>query len=100
NNLEYGVVSAMEADVVVEGNYFENVAFPTLVGYAESGPGDLVARNNIYDNSGAPQTRGTAFNPASYYSYTVDNPSNVRLHVMNNAGAGIIDPYAAAGVSP
>lgn len=100
NNLEYGVASAEEADVVVEGNYFENVAFPTLVGYAESGPGDLVARNNVYDNSGAPQTRGAAFDPLAYYSYFVDDPASARTDIINNAGAGVIDPFAAVGVSP
>src|SRR5205823_443949 len=66
NNVTYGVASTEEADVLVEGNYFSNVQFPCLVGYAESGPGDLVERNNIYANSGVPQTRGLAFEPSTY----------------------------------
>jgi pectate lyase len=98
NNIEYGVASTMEADVVMEGNYFQNVPFPSYVGYAESEPGDLVERNNVYFNSGTPQTRGSAFDPAGYYSYTVADPWTVPSHVMNNAGVGKIDPYMAAGL--
>jgi pectate lyase len=100
NNSTYGIASTMEADVLVEGNYFQNVPSPMLVGYAESGPGDIVQRNNIFVSSGTPQTRGTAFNPASYYSYTVADPSTVPSRVMNNAGVGKIDPWAATGVAP
>ncbi len=41
NNLyvgnEYGVASTMDAGVLVEGNYFEDVEEPTLVGYADPG---------------------------------------------------------------
>jgi pectate lyase len=36
---EYGVASTMNAGVLVEGNYFEDVEDPTLVGFADSGPG-------------------------------------------------------------
>jgi pectate lyase len=100
NNLEYGVASAMEADVVMEGNYFENVDYPAYVGYAESGPGDLVERFNVYVNSGAPQTRGSAFNPSQYYSYNLDDAASARNEIINNAGAGVIDPYEAVGVAP
>jgi pectate lyase len=93
NNDEYGIASTMEADVLVEGNYFENVPFPMYVGYAESGPGDIVERNNIYAaGSGAPQTRGTAFSASSYYTYTLDAASSVPAIVSANAGAGKVSP--------
>ena len=42
-NNEYGVASTMDAGVLVEGNYFEGVDEPTLVGYADSDPGDARA---------------------------------------------------------
>lgn len=100
NNVTYGATSTMEGKLVVEGNYFKNVPFPTLVGYAESGPGDIVQRNNILDNSGAFQTRGSAFDPASYYTYTVANPASLPTTVPANAGVGKIDPWAATGVAP
>jgi pectate lyase len=91
----YGVASTMEADVVMEGNFFEGVAYPSYVGYDESGPGDLVERNNVYQNSGTPQTRGTAFDPASYYPYAVDDPNSIPARVQAQAGAGVLDPEAA-----
>ncbi|MEK8104855.1 right-handed parallel beta-helix repeat-containing protein [Micromonospora sp. M12] len=55
---DYGVASTMGAGVLVEGNYFENVTRPTAVGYAESDPGDLVQRDNVFVNSGAPEAPG------------------------------------------
>ena len=75
-------------------------ASPACVGYAESGPGDLVQRNNVLENSGAFQTRGAAFDPSIYYSYAVENPAGVPVKVMANAGFGKIDPWKAAGVAP
>jgi pectate lyase len=95
-NLLYGVASTMEADVVVEGNYFENVPFPIYSGYQESGPGDVVERNNVYVGSGTPQTRGTAFDPSTAYSYVVENPTGLPPVIKTKAGVGVIDPMAAA----
>jgi pectate lyase len=96
SNALYGVASTMEADVVVEGNYFEGVAYPTYVGYDASGPGDLVERNNVYDNSGTPQTRGTAFDPSAAYPYVVDDPAPLRPVIRTKTGVGVIDPMKAA----
>jgi pectate lyase len=95
NNALYGVASTMEADVVMEGNFFEGVAYPSYVGYQESGPGDLVERNNVYQSSGSPQTRGTAFDPTTYYRYVVDDPNSIPARVRAQAGAGVLDPAAA-----
>jgi pectate lyase len=88
----YGVASTMNAGVVVEGNYFENVPFPmfSVSGYADSGPGRAVARNNIFVNSGTPETGGTVVEPRTYYQYTVDNPSGVPAAVRARAGVGRI----------
>lgn len=99
-NKLYGIASTMEADVVVEGNYFRNVPYPAYVGYAESAPGDLVQRNNMLENSGTIPTRGSAFDPASHYSYTIENPAGIPPKVMANAGVDRIDPWQAAGVAP
>ncbi|WP_208298055.1 pectate lyase family protein [Actinophytocola oryzae] len=38
NNALYGIASTMNAGVLVEGNYFENVAHPSHVGYDKSDP--------------------------------------------------------------
>ncbi|MBN1655902.1 MAG: pectate lyase [Deltaproteobacteria bacterium] len=97
NNRLYGVASTMEADVVMEGNYFDNVPYPSYSGYQESGPGDLVERNNVYHKSGSPQIRGTAFDPQTYYDYVVDDPELVPDFIRNGAGVGVIDPVAASG---
>jgi pectate lyase len=90
----YGVASTMDAKVVVEGNYFENVPHPTHSGYQESGPGDLVERNNAYVGSGTPETRGTAFDPKAAYPYVVENPTTLPALLRSKAGAGVIDPMA------
>jgi pectate lyase len=88
NNGLYGVASTMDAGVLVEGNYFQNVAHPSHVGYDKSGPGRLVERNNIYQNSGTPETAGTVTEPRTYYNYTLDNPANVPTIVRNGVGVG------------
>jgi pectate lyase len=94
NNALYAVASTMEADVVMESNYFEGVAYPSYVGYQESGPGDLVERNNVYQGSGTPQTRGTAFDPTTYYKVTMDDPGSLPARLKAQAGAGVLDPAA------
>jgi pectate lyase len=88
----YAVASTMNGGVLVEGNYFQSVPFPcfSASGYAESGPGRLVQRNNIFAGSGTCETAGTVANPASFYSYTVDNPANLPSTVPAGAGAGKI----------
>jgi pectate lyase len=96
SNALYGVASTMEADVVVEGNFFEGVEFPIYVGYDESAEGDAVERNNVYQNSGTPETRGTAFDPMAAYPYVVENPTTIPDLVRAKSGVGIIDPMAAA----
>jgi pectate lyase len=87
-NAEYGVASTENAGVLVEGNYFENVAFPCFVGFAESGPGTLVERDNFFVNSGVCQSAGTTADPRTYYNYAPDPASNVPSLVIQLAGVG------------
>lgn len=88
-NNDYGIASTCDADVVVESCYFEGVKSPTHVGYGSSPDGDLVERNNIFENcTNAPETKGTAFDPSSYYDYSCDAAQDVPSIVMNGAGAG------------
>ncbi|ONK11073.1 right-handed parallel beta-helix repeat-containing protein [Streptomyces sp. MP131-18] len=91
NNEIYGVASTEDAGVLVEGNYFENVPAPTHVGYMDSGPGDLVERDNVYDGSGEPESTGTGVG-AIPYDYSLDPAADVPSIVT--AGAG---PQAALG---
>jgi pectate lyase len=90
----YGVGSTMDAEVLVEYNYFESVKDPTLVGVAASGPGDLVERNNIYDNCpNPPQIRGEV--PEPPYVYEPDSAASIPALVMAGAGrVGFTSPVA------
>ncbi len=90
----YGIASTMNAEVLVENNYFYFVTDPTLVGYGTSGPGDLVEQNNIFDSCvNVPETRGTV--PSPPYAYALDNPADIPTIVQNGAGrAGYVTSIA------
>ncbi len=88
NNSGYGVASTEGAGVLVEANSFEGVDDPFHLGEGDSGPGTLVARNNLLVNSGAGQTGGSV--APIPYSYTADPAANVKSIVTANAGAGRI----------
>ncbi|MEV0152344.1 cellulose binding domain-containing protein [Micromonospora sp. NPDC050686] len=87
-NSGYGVASTMNAGVLVEGNYFENVKDPYHLGEGSSGPGSLVARNNHFVNSGGGQAGGSV--AGIPYPYTLDGASSVKSIVTGGAGAGRI----------
>ena len=84
----YGVASTEGAGVLVEGNYFENTDDPYHLGEGDSGPGTLVARNNVFVNSPTGQAGGSV--ASIPYQYTVENPNNVKASVTAGAGAGRI----------
>ncbi|GIF44141.1 pectate lyase family protein [Actinoplanes xinjiangensis] len=86
----YGIASTENAGVVAEGNYFENVAFPchSTGGYAESNPGRLVQRANVFVNSGPCEAGGTVTEPRTFYPYTLDPAANVPALVTAGAGVG------------
>ena len=89
--MSYGIASTQQAKVVVEANYFQNVRHPMYCGYGSSSPGDILEFDNIYDNSGLPETRGDAFDPSVYYYYVPDNPFDIPSLVMAGAGVGKIN---------
>jgi pectate lyase len=91
-NALYGVASTMNAGVVVEGNYFQGVPHPchSASGYADSAPGRLVQRNNVFDGSGTCESNGTVAEPRTYYPYTPDPAANVPALVTAGAGTGRI----------
>ncbi|WP_232212897.1 pectate lyase family protein [Saccharomonospora saliphila] len=84
----YGVASTVEAGVLVEGNYFEDTDDPFHRGEGSSAPGDLVARDNHFVNSGFGDQGGDV-RPIPY-SYSLDTPSEVKSIVSGGAGAGRI----------
>ncbi|ETK31652.1 pectate lyase [Microbispora sp. ATCC PTA-5024] len=84
----YGVASTCNAGVLVEGNYFENVAEPTHIGEGSSPAGSIVSRNNHLVNSGTPLSSGSV--ASIPYPYTVDSPGTVKSAVLAGAGTGRI----------
>jgi pectate lyase len=88
----YGVASTENAGVVVEGNYFQNVAFPchSVSGFAESNPGRLVQRNNVFAGSGTCEAGGTVAEPSGFYSYTMDSAASIPQIVPAGVGVGRI----------
>ncbi|QOJ28819.1 MAG: carbohydrate-binding protein [Ignavibacteriales bacterium] len=91
NNGIYAVSSNMEADVLVEGNYFYNTPIPTETSRDGGPPGDLVERYNIFENCGPAGTRGTAFEASAYYSYTIDPAAIIPEKTAWLAGSGKYD---------
>ncbi|GAB2596316.1 pectate lyase [Streptomyces capparidis] len=91
-NALYGVASTMNAGVLVEGNYFENVPHPcySASGYADSGPGRLVQRGNVFNGSGTCEVNGTVAEPRNHYAYTLDPTANVPSIVKAGVGVGRI----------
>lgn len=88
NSASYAIASVMDAGLLVEGNVFENVqqACWSASGYADSGPGRLVARNNSLTNSGPCEVNGTV--APIPYGYTAENVGTVKSSVTAGAGAG------------
>jgi pectate lyase len=88
----YGVASTENAGVLVEGNVFEDVPHPVYStgGYADSGPGRAVVRNNLFIRSGAAEANGTVIEPRTFYPYTLEDPATVPAAVRAGAGAGRI----------
>jgi hypothetical protein len=89
--MDYGIASTMDADVLVESNFFLNVPNPTHSGYGSSLLGDVLTINNIYINSGEPETTGSAFDPSVYYEYEVTNAAELPVIIPKYAGSGKLD---------
>ena len=89
-NQLYGVASTMNAGVVVESNHFADVPYPCFStgGYADSDPGRLVQRADVFTGSGPCQAGGTVTEPRTYYGYTLDAATAVPSLVQAGAGAG------------
>jgi pectate lyase len=88
-NNQSGTIAVMDSGVLVEGNVFENVPRPTYIRFGDSpDPGRLVERENLYINSGKPDTRGTVAEPRNAYRYTLDKTSDVARVVREGAGPG------------
>jgi len=86
----YGVASQMNAGVLVENNYFDDVEKPTRVDVGGD-PGRIVVRGNINVNTEDPLVeRGTVQEASQFYSYRLDPAANIPSIVSAGAGVGKI----------
>jgi len=93
-NPGYGIASTCYAYVLAEGNYFKNVPHPMYsLGYSGDLDGWLIERDNFYENSGAPEVNPPTSmpEPSTYYSYILDDATDIPALVQAYAGAG--NPY-------
>lgn len=84
----HGVHSSMDAGVLVEGNFFEKVDYPTHTVFGKSPrPGRLVERDNIYSGcANKPQMAGTVREPSLSYTYTLDRAASIPEMLKGKAG--------------
>ncbi|MEU4768471.1 pectate lyase [Actinosynnema sp. NPDC023794] len=86
----YGVASAMNAGVVLEGNYFFSVNNPGRVDFSGD-LGRMVARDNILvECNHEIELRGSVVEPRTYYTYSLDRAAEVPTIVPAGAGTGRI----------
>jgi pectate lyase len=86
----YGVASQMNAGVLVENNYFDDVEKPTRVDVGGD-PGRIVVRGNINVNTEDPLVeRGSVQEASQFYSYTLNPAANIPAIVSAGAGVGKI----------
>jgi len=84
----YGVASQMNAGVMVEANFFDNVEKPTRNDVGGTA-GRIVARLNININTEDPiVTAGSVVEPNTFYSYTLDDAASIPSIVVQLAGVG------------
>ncbi|GGM55216.1 RICIN domain-containing protein [Dactylosporangium sucinum] len=75
NIASYGNLSRGATKMVLENSYFEKVANPY---YNDTSAAQLRQSGSIVVNcTGKQQTNGSAFNPSSFYSYTLDAAADV-----------------------
>lgn len=86
----YGAASQMNAGLLVENNYFDDVEKPTRTDVGGD-PGRIVARGNINVNTEDPiVVVGTVREARDFYAYTPDPAANVPALVSAGAGTGRI----------
>ncbi|MDO8261579.1 MAG: T9SS type A sorting domain-containing protein, partial [Candidatus Magasanikbacteria bacterium] len=101
----YGVGVTCQAQVLVEGNYFENTPTPILISTVND-PGEILSGDpagfvktldNFSTNSGllGENLSGYNFDPKMYYDYTSIKAQSVKEIVMQNAGTAKLNPVAA-----
>jgi pectate lyase len=81
---QYGTMARNSGKVVVQNSYFQSVNDPLV---AKDPTSELVQTGNIFKNSGGRKDNvGTAFDPATFYPYTLDPAEQVPAIVKAGAG--------------
>ncbi|OKK21867.1 pectate lyase [Streptomyces sp. CB00455] len=85
----YGNYARGATKMVLENSYFEGMNNPVI----KDGTAALVQRGNVFvDTTGRNESGGTAFDPTTYYRYSLDATADVPAKVKSGAG-----PRAAIG---
>ncbi|WP_411104952.1 pectinesterase family protein [Streptomyces sp. cmx-4-9] len=79
----YGNYARGGTKMVLENSYFEGMNNPVI----KDGTAALVQRGNVFvDTTGRNESGGTAFDPTTYYRYTLDAAADVPSKVKSGAG--------------
>ncbi|WP_128432307.1 pectinesterase family protein [Streptomyces cyaneus] len=79
----YGNYSRGKTKMVLENSYFQGVNNPVI----KDSTATLVQRGSVFSGtSGRNESGGTAFDPKTYYSYTLDAAANVPSLLKSGAG--------------
>ncbi|KFF95237.1 pectinesterase family protein [Streptomyces europaeiscabiei] len=79
----YGNYARGNTKMVLENSYFQGMRNPVT----KDSTAALVQRGNVFSGtSGRNESGGTAFDPKSYYSYTLDKTADVPALLRSNAG--------------
>ncbi|MFI1330331.1 polysaccharide lyase family 1 protein [Streptomyces sp. NPDC020845] len=82
-NSSYGNYARGNTKMVLENSYFEGMKNPVI----KDATASLVQRGSVFANtSGRNESGGTAFDPKSYYSYTLDPAAQVPSIVKSRSG--------------
>jgi pectate lyase len=92
----YCVRAALESEVFLEKNYFENVKTPWEKFITTGATGLVSAVSNVFVDVNGQTDPGTdtVFTPP--YTYTLDDTTGLPGVVTNNAGAGTLNPGGSA----
>jgi pectate lyase len=81
----YGNYSRGNTKMVLENSYFEGMKNPVI----KDATASVVQRGNMFvGTSGRNESGGTAFDPKTYYSYTLDAAAKVPSVVKSGSGPG------------
>ncbi|WP_155058923.1 pectinesterase family protein [Streptomyces blattellae] len=79
----YGNYSRGATKMVLENSYFQGINNPVI----KDSTASIVQRGNVFSGtSGRNESGGTAFDPKTYYGYTLDNAADVPNLLKSGAG--------------